>query len=71
MKLATLGLVIGLAGAFALARSLTSLLYGVTPADPVTFVIATLVLPTAAFAACWLPARRAAGHSPVTALRIE
>jgi len=71
MTLAVIGMVVGLAGALALSRLLTSLLFGVTPVDPVTFTAVALALPLVALAACWLPARRAAGRSPVAALRTE
>jgi predicted permease len=71
MRLACLGMVIGVAGAFALGRVLTSLLFGVAPTDLPTFALAALVMPLAALAACWLPARRAAGHDPLVALRVE
>ncbi len=71
MTLALLGMAIGVASALGLSRFLQSLLFGVTPWDPVTFAAAALLLPLAALAACWLPARRAAARSPVVALRTE
>ena len=67
--LAAIGVVIGLAGALALTRLLRSLLYGVSATDPATYTAIVLVLGLAAFAASWLPARRAAGVQPSEALR--
>jgi putative ABC transport system permease protein len=66
-----IGIAVGLAGAFALARLLSGLLFGVTPTDPVTFTVVPLLLAAVALAACYLPARRAARVDPMTALRCE
>jgi putative ABC transport system permease protein len=66
-----LGLAAGLAGALLAARLLTTLLYGVTPSDPAVLTGIAAVLGAAALAACWLPARRAAGVDPIVALRDE
>ena len=71
MALALAGTVAGIAGAFALTRLMTKLLYGVAPADPVTFVLVPLVLSATALAACLIPALRAARISPMSALRYE
>jgi putative ABC transport system permease protein len=54
-----------------LARSLSSLLYDVSPADPATFIAMPLVLAASALAACFLPARRASKIDPVEAIRYE
>ena len=67
----TLGLTIGLAGAFGLSRVLRTLLVQVTPTDPVTFASITIILTTVAIAACVLPARRATRVDPLIALRAE
>jgi putative ABC transport system permease protein len=60
---------VGLAAALAGSRVIESLLYGVSPRDPVVFGVTTIVLLAVALAACWLPARRAARLSPLDALR--
>lgn len=65
------GLAIGLAAALALGRVVESLLYGVTPGDPVTLAAVTLLLPAVASVAAYLPARRATRVDPVVALRAE
>jgi putative ABC transport system permease protein len=65
------GLVLGLAGASALSRSLVSLLYGVQAGDPATFAAVSLALIAAGAIAVFFPARRAAGIDPMTALRNE
>ncbi len=65
------GLSFGLVGACVLARSLSSLLFGVQPIDPLTFLAASVALAGIAFVASWQPARRAAGVDPMVALRHE
>jgi len=66
-----LGLAIGLAGALALAHSIRSLLFGISPTDTATFGVVSAVLVGTAFLACYLPARRAAKLDPMVALRYE
>jgi len=70
-KLAGLGVAIGLAGAFLLTRLMASLLYGVGPRDPLTFLLVPGVLAAVALAATDLPARRASRVDPSRALRGE
>jgi putative ABC transport system permease protein len=65
------GAVIGLVGALVLTRLLRSLLFGVSPSDPLTFVIILVLLAVVTLLACWLPARRAAKVHPSEALRFE
>jgi predicted permease len=68
---ALLGILIGLAGAFILTRVAESLLFGVSPTDPVTFFGVSFLLAFVALLACYIPARRAARVDPLTALRHE
>jgi len=67
--LATAGIAIGLAGALALTRVLSGLLYGVTATDPATFAVVAVFLAAVSLAACLLPAMRAASVDPAAALR--
>jgi predicted permease len=71
MRLAVVGVVIGLASAFGLARVIGSLLYGVTPRDPLVFALMPAILTLVALVGIWLPSRRAVNVDPVTALRID
>jgi putative ABC transport system permease protein len=71
MRMGAAGIAIGLAGAFALSRALSSLLFNVQARDPLTFAAVALTLLAIAFAACYLPARRATAIEPVIALRDE
>jgi predicted permease len=70
-KLALVGMAIGLVGALALTRLMTSLLYGVSPYDPVSFAVVIFVIAAAALLACYFPARRAMRLDPTVALRAE
>jgi putative ABC transport system permease protein len=63
------GLALGIAGALAASRLLTSLLFGIRPTDPATFAAAALLLVSVVGVACYLPARRAVGIDPSQALR--
>jgi len=69
MKLVLMGATLGLAGALVAARALKGMLFGVSPADPLTFAAVTVFLAFVAFAACWIPARRATKVDPLVALR--
>jgi putative ABC transport system permease protein len=71
MRLALLGLGIGIAAALLATRLMTRLLYGVSATDPMTFVAIALLLATVALVANWLPARRAIRTDPTTALRAD
>ena len=71
MFLAAIGVVIGLAGAFAITRLMASLLFGVSPTDLITFAFVSAGLLLVALLACYLPARRAMKVDPLIALRYE
>jgi predicted permease len=71
MRLAGLGVVFGLAGAWALTRLLGSVLFEVSVTDPLTFAAVPLLLAGISALACWIPARRAAKVDPMVALRYE
>ncbi len=71
MALACVGLVVGVVAALALSRTMTTLLFDMSPTDPVTFATVAGVLAFVAFLASYLPARRAANVDPIEALRGE
>jgi putative ABC transport system permease protein len=71
VALVVAGVLLGLFGALAAGTGLGSVLYGVSSTDPVSFGLALLLLPAAAFLGCWRPARRAASANPSQLLRAE
>ena len=71
IRLAIIGLILGLAGTALLTRWLQSLLYEVSPLDPFSLVTGSIILLITAVAACWLPARRATQLDPLRILRYE
>jgi putative ABC transport system permease protein len=71
MRLALIGIVLGMGSAFGLTRFLASLLFGVKSWDPAVFIAAPLTLMAVALVAVWLPASRASKLNPVQALRVE
>jgi putative ABC transport system permease protein len=70
-KFALAGEFVGVLVALAVTRLMTSMLFGMTPANPLTFAGVVLLLSAVAFAACYLPARRAMRVDPMVALRYE
>jgi predicted permease len=71
LLLASVGIAIGLVASFALVGVLRSMVYGVTPSDPLTFLLVTSLIVTISLLACYIPARRAMRIDPMVALRYE
>lgn len=71
LRLAAVGILLGVAGAFGVTRVIGSLLYDLTPTDPLSFGAVALFLTSVAFVASYIPSRRATRVDPVTALRAE
>jgi ABC-type antimicrobial peptide transport system permease subunit len=71
MRPIAVGLAAGVVTAIAVTRFMTKLLFHVTPLDPLTFSLVTVVLVLVGLLACWIPARRATRVDPLTALRAE
>ena len=71
MTLVAAGVTLGIAASLGLTRLMTTLLYGVSATDPITFLVISMALVFVAFIACWLPARRASAVDPIVALHTE
>ena len=71
MRLALVGIVVGVIGAFVVTRVMSSFLFGVSATDPLTFAGVSLLLAVVSFLACYIPARRATKVDPMVALRYE
>jgi len=71
LRLTVIGIALGIAGALALSRTVESMLFGIEPTDPLTFVAVSVLLGAVALAACYLPARKAAKSDPIEALRAQ
>jgi putative ABC transport system permease protein len=71
MRLALIGVVIGLIAAFGLSRVISAFLFGVKERDPMVFIVMPVLLSAVSLFAVWLPARRATRIDPLVALRYE
>ena len=71
LKLAIVGVALGLLAAIAFTRLLQGLLFGINASDPLTFAVLAVLLVGVALLACWIPARRATKVDPLEALRQE
>ena len=64
------GMLPGLAGSLVLSHYLRTLVYGISPLDPLTYTVTSAIIPIAALAGCWRPAAKAAGSNPMDAIRV-
>jgi putative ABC transport system permease protein len=71
LRLSALGIIVGIVGAFGVTRFVTTLLYNVTPSDPLSFALVATFLAAVAAVASYVPARRAMAVDPIIALRNE
>jgi ABC-type antimicrobial peptide transport system permease subunit len=71
VKMACIGVVLGLAASLLLTRFIAKMLYGISPSDPLTFFAVAMILTMVALAASYVPARRAMRVDPIVALRYE
>ena len=71
MTLVAAGVIFGVVASLGLTRLISSLLYGTSASDPITFLLLSTALVLVAFVACWLPARRASAVDPIVALHAE
>jgi putative ABC transport system permease protein len=71
LQFVIVGLAVGLLSAWALTRTMASLLIGISATDPLTYAMVAILLSSVALAACWIPARRALRVDPMVALRYE
>jgi ABC-type antimicrobial peptide transport system permease subunit len=71
LKVAAIGLLVGIGGAWGLTGIMESMLFDIGARDPLSFLLGPVVLTLVAIAACWIPARRATRVDPVTVLRQE
>jgi len=71
LRLSALGIAVGLLGSMGMSRVLGALLFQVSPTDPVTLAVVSLLLGAVALLACYVPARRAVSVDPTAILRVE
>ena len=69
LRLTLAGMLLGLASSVALSHYLRTLVYGISPLDPLTYAVTIVVVPLAAIAGCWRPAAKAARANPIDAIR--
>jgi len=70
LRLTAAGMLLGLGGSLGLSHYLQTLVYGISPLDPLTYAVTIAVIPAAAIAGCWRPAAKAAQSNPMDAIRV-